>query len=117
MDHSPHVMLAGKGAELFAEEQGLSIVDPEYFYTERRFKSLQKAIEAEIENPGTYHVNFFEKLKKFIIQLRKQVAESGNWLEISNQRKVAQRHYWGNVKKSGTKYMLSHDRSVATQPG
>lgn len=47
MDHSPHVMLAGKGAELFAEEQELSIVDPKYFYTERRFNSLQRAIEAE----------------------------------------------------------------------
>jgi beta-aspartyl-peptidase (threonine type) len=47
MDHSPHVMLAGKGAELFAEEQGLALVDPGYFYTERRFQGLQKAIEAE----------------------------------------------------------------------
>ncbi len=42
MDHSPHVMLSGKGANTFAEEQGLKIVNPNYFYTERRFKSLQK---------------------------------------------------------------------------
>jgi len=42
MDKSPHVMLSGKGANTFAEEQGLQIVDPNYFYTERRFKSLQK---------------------------------------------------------------------------
>jgi len=42
MDDSPHVMLSGKGAEIFASENGLEIVDPSYFYTERRFKSLQK---------------------------------------------------------------------------
>jgi len=47
MDKSPHVMLSGKGADTFAEEQGLQIVDPNYFYTERRFKSLQNIKEKE----------------------------------------------------------------------
>lgn len=47
MDNSPHVMLSGKGAEQFAEEQGLEIVDPKYFYTERRYKALQKIKEQE----------------------------------------------------------------------
>ena len=47
MDKSKHVMLSGKGAELFAQEQGLKIVDPKYFYTEKRFKSLQKIKKAE----------------------------------------------------------------------
>ncbi len=47
MVNSPHVMLSGKGAEQFAEEQGLQIVDPNYFYTERRFKSLQKIKDSE----------------------------------------------------------------------
>jgi len=43
MDRSPHVMMAGKGADLYAKEQGLEIVTPDYFYTENRFKSLQRA--------------------------------------------------------------------------
>ena len=47
MNNSPHVMLAGAGAERFAEEQGFDLVDPSYFYTERRFKSLQKVKEKE----------------------------------------------------------------------
>lgn len=47
MEHSPHVMLSGKGAEQFAEEQGLEMVDPSYFYTERRFKALQRVKAAE----------------------------------------------------------------------
>ena len=47
MDNSKHVMLSGKGAETFAKEQGLELVDPSYFYTERRFKALQKAKEDE----------------------------------------------------------------------
>lgn len=47
MEKSKHVMLSGKGAETFAKEQGLELVDPSYFYTERRFKALQKAKENE----------------------------------------------------------------------
>lgn len=46
MDVSPHVMLAGDGADQFAAEQGLEIVLPGYFYTERRWESLLKVLEA-----------------------------------------------------------------------
>ncbi len=47
MVNSEHVLLAGKGAEKFAEEQGIEIVDPQYFYTEERYKSLQRIREQE----------------------------------------------------------------------
>lgn len=52
MDNSPHVMLAREGAETFAEEQNLEIVDPTYFFTEGKMKSLEhvKASEAKKEN-------------------------------------------------------------------
>jgi beta-aspartyl-peptidase (threonine type) len=42
MTDSEHVMLFGEGASIFAKEKGLEMADPAYFYTERRFKSLQK---------------------------------------------------------------------------
>lgn len=43
LEKSDHVMLAREGAEIFAKEQGLEIVDPKYFYTESRWNSLQNA--------------------------------------------------------------------------
>jgi beta-aspartyl-peptidase (threonine type) len=43
MEKSPHVMMTGAGAEKFARQEGLEIVDPTYFYTEERWKSLLKA--------------------------------------------------------------------------
>jgi len=43
MEQSTHVMLAGKGAEQFAIDKGLEIVDPIYFRTEQRWKDYQKA--------------------------------------------------------------------------
>jgi beta-aspartyl-peptidase (threonine type) len=47
MTNSPHVMLAGAGASQFAKEQGLEIVPPSYFYTEKRFNELQEILKKE----------------------------------------------------------------------
>lgn len=40
MEKSPHVMMSGKGAELFAQKQGLTMVEPDFFSTETRFQQL-----------------------------------------------------------------------------
>ena len=44
MENSPHVMLSGAGAENFAAEQGLEQVDNVYFFTERRWASMARAV-------------------------------------------------------------------------
>jgi beta-aspartyl-peptidase (threonine type) len=48
MTKSEHVMLIGKGAEKFAAEQGLEIVDPSYFFDSTRYKQLLKLKEKEL---------------------------------------------------------------------
>ena len=40
MNHSEHVFLSGKGAEKFAKERNIEIVENEYFHTEFRFNQL-----------------------------------------------------------------------------
>ena len=48
MEKSPHVMMVGDGAEKFAAEQKIDLVDPKYFWTQHRWDALQKALkEAE----------------------------------------------------------------------
>lgn len=47
MEKSSHVMLVGDGAEAFAKEQGIRLVDPAYFKTEKRWQQLQKALDEE----------------------------------------------------------------------
>ena len=47
MTKSVHVMMTGAGASQFAKEQGLEIVPPSYFYTERRFNELQEILKKE----------------------------------------------------------------------
>lgn len=47
MERSKHVMMIGDGAERFAAAQGVELVDPGYFRTERRMRGLRRAIEDE----------------------------------------------------------------------
>lgn len=49
MEKSKHVMMVGDGAETFAKEQGIELVPASYFYTEERWKGLQKEKAAEEE--------------------------------------------------------------------
>jgi beta-aspartyl-peptidase (threonine type) len=43
MEKSPHVMLEGEGAEAFAKRMGVQLVDAKYFFTEERWRELEKA--------------------------------------------------------------------------
>jgi L-asparaginase / beta-aspartyl-peptidase len=45
MDRSPHVMLAGPGAEEFALEQGMTPVPNSHFVTERRLRELERHLQ------------------------------------------------------------------------
>lgn len=47
MLNSPHVMLMGEGAENFAANQALEMVDNSYFHTERRRRQLQRVIDSD----------------------------------------------------------------------
>jgi len=42
MEHSPHVMLTGAGADAFSRSRQLEQVDPSFFFTERRWKGLER---------------------------------------------------------------------------
>jgi beta-aspartyl-peptidase (threonine type) len=47
MEKSPHVMLDCAGAEAFANENGIELVDQKYFFTQERWDALQKMKGAE----------------------------------------------------------------------
>ena len=44
MERSPHVMLSGEGADVFAASVGLEQVEPAYFFTERRWGQLLEVL-------------------------------------------------------------------------
>lgn len=52
MEKSPHVMMVGDGAEKFAAEQKIELVDEKYFWTQERWDALQKILKEEREKAG-----------------------------------------------------------------
>lgn len=54
MEKSKHVMMIGKGAEIFAVQQNIETVDPSYFRTEERWKSLQRVKQKEQDREQSY---------------------------------------------------------------
>ena len=53
MEKSPHVMMVGEGAEKFAKEQNIELVDEKYFWTQERWDALQKILQQEKEKAAT----------------------------------------------------------------
>lgn len=76
--------------------------------------AMQVSSETSI---STYHLNFFEHLKRLIRQLKTQINESAMWLSEWNKKAKKKNAYWNGVKRSGSKYLLSQDRYMATQAG
>lgn len=55
MEKSEHVMMFGQGAEIFAKQAGLQIVNPKYFYTKERWDGLQDAIKQDADKAVLDH--------------------------------------------------------------
>ena len=51
LEHSPHVMLAGQGAEEFALEQGMAPVPNSFFATDHRRRELERVLHGEPAGP------------------------------------------------------------------
>jgi beta-aspartyl-peptidase (threonine type) len=47
MEKSPHIMMAGPGAEAFAKEHDVELVDAKYFFTQGRWDELQRDKEKQ----------------------------------------------------------------------
>lgn len=90
MDHSPHVMLAGEGAETFAREQGIAQVGPGYFRTENRWRQLQDALR---EAPEGGHVDHFGTVGAVALDADSRLAVATSTGGMTGKR-------WGRIGDS-----------------
>lgn len=58
MENSPHVMLTGRGAEQFAFEQGLEVVDPSYFFDQQRWDQYREFLRGNTQLRGATDIEF-----------------------------------------------------------
>lgn len=63
MEQSPHVMLAREGAETFAAAQGLELVDPQYFATEKSLETIKRIKARENQSTAQIDTHLFNDSK------------------------------------------------------
>jgi hypothetical protein len=67
-------------------------------------------------NPGVYHVIFFEKVLEFLQSFRKKIDSAATWLQSSNKR-AEKKNYWSMYKKKGSSFLLSPDHYLSRSAG
>ncbi len=80
-------------------------------------KQIELAIMDNVTDAGVYHLNYFQKLKTWIVFMRKSLEDSSAWLSMSSGRGKRQSYFWGQVSTSGTKYSMSSERNVQMGAG
>lgn len=85
--------------------------------TQNLEKEVEKTIYQTPVKAGTYHISFFEKLRHFIKAFRGRIEDSAACLAAFNKRSKMRNYYWAQVRKSGSMFMLSGERTLATSVG
>jgi len=92
MTDSEHVMLMGDGAEQFAREHGIAMMDPEYFHTDFRWQQLQQ-IKASEQTPEDDKDQWFSTVGAAALDSYGNLAAGTSTGGTSNKR-------WGRVGDS-----------------
>jgi hypothetical protein len=82
--------------------------------TENVQKDVENAIETNVVEYTEYQVNFFTKLKTFIINLRKNIEEADIWFESCNNKKRKKNCFWNTSQKGkNQQYMQSGEHTAS----
>ncbi|KFL37203.1 isoaspartyl peptidase/L-asparaginase family protein [Arenimonas donghaensis] len=91
MERSPHVMLAGAGAEKFADDHAdIERVAPQWFDTERRREQLQKARQREQAGQAALAVTYFGTVGAVALDRHGHIAAATSTGGMTNKR-------WGRI--------------------
>ncbi len=79
-------------------------------------KQAERTVISSTSEPSQYQVSFLQRLKKFIIDFRKNISQSAIWLEVFNSKKRKKNAFWGKVKnkkRGGQQYLFSGEHSAS----
>jgi beta-aspartyl-peptidase (threonine type) len=87
MDDSEHVLLVGRGAELFAAREGLETAAPEYFFDQRRWDALLKAKEKQgaLSPPAAERASHFGTVGALALDRRGNLAAATSTGGLTNK--------------------------------
>ena len=77
---------------------------------------IENAVDQNITDFSEYQLNFFARIKIFIINYRKNISEAQIWLESFNAKKSRKNAFWNkakNKKNGGEQYLMSGEHSAS----
>lgn len=80
-------------------------------------QAVEQAIIENVVDPGVYHLNFFRKVKAWLVFMRKSLNDGAAWLELSAGRGKQKSYFWGKSEKHGTSWSQSSERNVVLGAG
>lgn len=91
MERSEHVMMIGEGAEAFASEQSVELVDPKWFHTEKRWQQLQQRLAEKPDtaanaNKSTAGSDYTGTVGAIALDTRAQLAAGTSTGGMTNKR-------------------------------
>lgn len=78
--------------------------------------NIENAVDQNITDFSEYQLNFFVRIKIFIINYRRNISEAQIWLESFNTKKSRKNAFWSkakNKKSGGEQYLLSGEHSAS----
>ena len=92
MEHSPHVMLVGAGAEAFARTQDIALVEPSWFRTEERWQQLQEMLRRDAmgEHAAADHFRHFGTVGALALDMEGRLAAGTSTGGMTGKR-------WGRI--------------------
>lgn len=88
--------------------------------TNKLDKVVTQAVLNEIPDANQYQVNFFVRLRQFLVDARQSISEASLWVEAFAAKKKKKNYFWNtanNKKKGGQSFMFSDESSVARSVG
>lgn len=86
LTHTGHVILMGEGAEEFAQEQDIELVEPSYFHTDKRWEQLQKAKAMGAEASLDHSDNKFGTVGAVALDIHGDLAAATSTGGMTNKR-------------------------------
>ncbi len=80
-------------------------------------KDITLAASQKVDDPGNYHLSFFDQLISLVELLQKKIEDSNTWLQLFQSRSKKQGFYWNQTKSQGAKFMGANERNIATAVG
>ena len=81
--------------------------------TENLNQEIVQSVEQNVAEISEYQLNFFNRIKSFIVNFRQNIAEASIWLESFNHKKNKKNAFRNKSKSGGQKYTDSGEHSAS----